>query len=81
MNLLEKDRTLFGLKVFNHNTKELGLILYTWINVYFVIGGDREEIVFATCVDPNGKKYNTELSNIEPVEDMDDEDLIKYGLK
>ncbi len=64
---IEKDRTLFGLKVYNHDTKELGLIIYTWVNVYAKMGGGKEEVMFATCVDSNGKKYNISLENIEPI--------------
>ena len=31
---MEKDYTMFGTKVFNKNTKEVGLLLYTWKNVF-----------------------------------------------
>ena len=33
-NLKDFDRTLFGTKIVNFNTQKLGLILYTWTNVY-----------------------------------------------
>ena len=33
-NLKDFDRTLFGTKIVNFNTEKLGLILYTWTNVY-----------------------------------------------
>lgn len=49
-NLKDFDRTLFGTKVLNLETKNLGIVLYTWTNVY--ADGD---IPFATCVDENGK--------------------------
>ena len=75
-NLKDFDRTLFGTKIVNFNTQKLGLILYTWTNVYA-----DAHIPFATCVDENGKKYNTALDNIQPIEDMEDDELIKYSLK
>ena len=63
-NLKDFDRTLFGTKVLNLETKKLGIVLYTWKNVY--ADGD---IPFATCVDENGKKYNVSMDNIQVVED------------
>ncbi len=59
-----KDNTLFGTKIINNKTKEIGLVIYTWTNV-FADG----EVPFATCVDSNGKRYNTPMDNITPVED------------
>ena len=63
-NLNDFDRTLFGTKVLNLETKKLGIVLYTWTNVYA-----DGEIPFATCVDENGKKYNVSMDNIQVVED------------
>ena len=63
-NLKDFDRTLFGTKVLNLETKKLGIVLYTWTNVY--ADGN---IPFATCVDENGKKYNVSMDNIQVVED------------
>lgn len=63
-NLKDFDRTLFGTKVLNLETKKLGIVLYTWTNVYA-----DGEIPFATCVDENGKKYNVSMDNIQVVED------------
>lgn len=64
-NLKDFDRTLFGTKVLNLETKKLGIVLYTWTNVY----ADRN-IPFATCVDENGKKYNVSMDNTQVVEDL-----------
>lgn len=63
-NLKDFDRTLFGTKVLNLETQKLGIVLYTWTNVYA-----DGEIPFATCVDENGKKYNVSMDNIQVVED------------
>jgi len=63
-NLKDFDRTLFGTKVLNLETKKLGIVLYTWTNVY--ADGN---IPFATCIDENGKKYNVSMDNIQVVED------------
>lgn len=63
-NLKDFDRTLFGTKVLNLETKKLGIVLYTWTNVY--ADGN---IPFATCVDENGKKYKASMDNIQVIED------------
>ena len=64
-NLKDLDRTLFGTKVLNWNTQKIGIVIYTWTNVYA-----DGEIPFATCVDENGKKYNVSMDNIQVVEDL-----------
>ena len=61
---IEKDRTMFGTKILNHETKEVALLIYTWTNK-FADG----EIPYATCVDMHGKKYNIELDLISPIDD------------
>ena len=61
---IEKDRTMFGTKILNHETKEVALLIYTWTNK-FADGN----ILYATCVDMNGKKYNIEMDAISPLED------------
>ena len=63
-NLKDFDRTLFGTKVLNLETQKLGIVLYTWTNVY--ADGN---IPFATCVNENGKKYNVSMDNIQVIED------------
>ena len=64
VNNMEKDYTMFGTKVLNLKTQEVGLILYTWVNKY--ADGD---VDFATCVDKNGKRYNIELDNLKEFEE------------
>lgn len=64
MELKNQDRTMFGTKILNHQTKEEGILVYTWTNTF--ADGDVE---FATCVDRNGKKYNTPMDNISPIEE------------
>ena len=61
---IEKDRTMFGTKILNQKTNEIGLLIYTWTNKF--TDGD---IPFATCVDKNGKKYNIEMDLILPIEE------------
>lgn len=61
---IEKDRTMFGTRILNLKTKEVGLLIYTWTNK-FADGN----ILYATCVDMNGKKYNIEMDAISPLED------------
>ena len=38
--MTEKDYTLFGTKILNLKTKEIGLVIYTWENE-FADGGNR----------------------------------------
>lgn len=64
MALKNQDRTMFGTKVYNNETKECGIVIYTWTNTF--ADGDVE---FATCIDSNGKKYNTALDKLTPVEE------------
>ena len=75
-NLKDLDRTLFGTKVLNLETKKLGIVLYTWTNVY--ADGN---IPFATCVDENGKKYNIAMDLITAIENLENEELEKLGIK
>jgi hypothetical protein len=63
--MTEKDHTMYGTKIYNCKTKEIGLLIYTWVNKF--ADGD---IDFVTCVDTQGRKYNTPLDNIIPLEDM-----------
>lgn len=69
-NLKDFDRTLFGTKVLNWNTQKIGIVIYTWTNVYA-----DGEIPFATCVDENGKKYNIEMDSITAVENLDNNEI------
>lgn len=64
MMLKNQNRLLFGTKVLNIKTNEVGLLLYTWDNTF--ADGD---IPYATCVDKNGKKYNMELDNLKIIEE------------
>lgn len=62
--MIEKDLTLYGTKILNLKTQEVGLLICTWKNKFV-----DAEIDFATCVDRQGKKYNIELNNIRGFED------------
>ena len=59
-----KDYTLYGTKILNLKTQEIGLLICIWKNRFA-----DSEIDFATCVDMQGKRYNTELDNIKGFED------------
>ena len=69
-NLKDLDRTLFGTKVLNWNTQKLGIVIYTWTNVYA-----DGEIPFATCVDENGKRYNVAMDSITAVENLENNEI------
>ena len=60
---MEKDYTMYGTKIFNKQTQEIGLLLYTWKNVY----ADKT-VDFATCVDKIGRRYNVAMDDITPLE-------------
>ena len=59
-----KDYTLYGTKILNLKTQEIGLLICLWKNKY----ADKT-VDFATCVDKTGKRYNIELDNIRGFED------------
>lgn len=70
MALKNRNDLLFGTKIYNNETKELGILIYTWDNTFSVNGGGTEDVPFATCVDKNGKRYNTAMDNIIPSEEL-----------
>lgn len=57
----------YGTIIYNTETKEVGLLIKTWVNKF--ADGD---VWFATCVDKNGKRYNIQLDNITSLEGIDD---------
>lgn len=61
--MIEKDYQLYGTKILNLKTQEIGLLICIWKNK-FADG----EVDFATCVDKQGKRYNIELDNIRGFE-------------
>ena len=61
---MQKDYQLYGTKILNLKTQEIGLLICIWKNK-FADG----EIDYATCVDKQGKRYNIELDNIRGFED------------
>lgn len=65
---MEKDFTMYGTKIYNYDKKSIGLLICTWNNTFSSSKGP-VNVPFATCVDKNGKKYNTEMDNITPIED------------
>lgn len=68
MKLKNQSRIAYGTKILNHKTNEIGLLIYTWDNTF--ADGD---VPFATCVDKNGKRYNIEMDNISPIENLEQE--------
>ena len=62
--MIEKDYHLYGTKILNLKTQEIGLLICTWKNKF-----SDAEIDFATCVDRKGRKYNIELDSIRGFED------------
>lgn len=62
--MLNKDYRLYGTKILNQKTKEVGLLICIWKNKFA-----DAEVDYATCVDRQGKRYNIELDNIEVLDD------------
>ena len=65
--MTEKDYLLYGTKVLNLKTQEIGLLICLWENKF-----TDKTVDFATCVDKNGKRYNIKLDEILPLEKTDD---------
>ncbi len=65
--MAEKDYALYGTKILNLKTGEIGLLINTWKNKFA-----DAEIDYATCVDKLGKRYNIKLDEILPLEEADD---------
>lgn len=63
-DMVEKDYHLYGTKILNLKTQEIGLLICTWKNKFA-----DAEVDFATCVNRQGKRYNIELDNIRGFED------------
>ena len=64
--MTEKDYQLYGPKILNLKTKEVGLLICIWKNKFA-----DAEVDYATCVDRQGKRYNIELDNIEVLDDFE----------
>ena len=62
--MIEKDYKLYGTKILNLETQEIGLLICLWENKY----ADKT-VDFATCVDKLGRRYSIELDNIEALDD------------
>ena len=62
--MTEKDYQLYGIKILNLKTQEIGLLICIWKNKFA-----DAEINFATCVNGQGKRYNLALDNIKGYED------------
>ena len=62
--MIEKDYKLYGAKILNLKTQEIGLLICLW-EIKFA---DRT-VDFAICVDKTGKRYSIELDNIRGFED------------
>ena len=62
--MTEKDYHLYGTKVLNLKTQEIGLLICIWGNK----SADKT-VDYATCVDKLGRRYSIELDNIEVLDD------------
>lgn len=64
--MTEKDYQLYGTKILNLKTKQVGLLICIWKNKFA-----DAEVDYATCVNKQGKCYNIELDNIEVLDDFE----------
>lgn len=71
----EINKILFGTKVYNTIYDRVEIVLYTYKNE------NRIHKDYALCLDANQKKHRIGMDYIKPFEDMEEEELIKYGLK
>lgn len=68
--MIDKDFTLYGTKILNLKTNEIGLLICIWKNK-FADG----VIDYVTCVNKQGKRYDIELDNIKVLEDDIEEQI------
>lgn len=76
---IASDKFLYGTKVYDYSKKAIAIILKTWVNTFSSENGP-VYVKFATCVDYNGKNYNTEFENLVPYDEFDDEELKELGI-
>ena len=57
--------TAFGTKILNCKDNSIGLLIKTWLNEYA-----DAKIWMARCVDTNGKRYDIQLDEIIPIEEI-----------
>ena len=57
--------TAFGTKILNRKDNSVGLLIKTWLNEYA-----DAKIWMARCVDTNGKRYDIQLDEIIPIEEV-----------
>ena len=57
--------TAFGTKILNRKDNSIGLLIKTWLNEYA-----DAKIWMARCVDTNGKRYDIQLDEIIPIEEV-----------
>ena len=62
--MTDKDYTLYGTKILNLKTQEIGLLICLWKNKF-----SDGVVDYATCDNKQGKRYNIELDNIRGFED------------
>ncbi len=75
--MIEKDYVLYGTKVLNLKTQEIGLLICIWKNKFA-----DAEINYATCVDKQGKAIKDYNNSIEsPVEIQKKIEQIKNRIK
>ena len=64
--MTEKDYQLYGTKILNLKTKQVGLLICIWKNKFADV-----EVDYATCVNKQGKRYKIELDDIEVLDDFE----------
>lgn len=73
------DKFLYGIKVYDYSKKTIAIILKTWFNTFSSESGP-VYVKMATCVDYNGKNYNTDFENLVPYDELDNEELEELGI-
>ena len=78
--LKDEENLSYGTKVFDFNKKAVALIIKTWDNTFWENDGKKIDIRFATCVDIEGKRYNTEFKNLTPLENLSIGRQVELGI-
>lgn len=76
----EDEYSLYGTMIYNYQKQSIGILIKTWDNAFWSEEG-LKYYPFATCVDREGKRYNASIDDITPLDELDEKELKKLGLK
>ena len=66
----------YGTKVYDYKKKSIGVLIATY-NLGYV---DAPDATGAKVVDTNGRLYSTNLDNLSPIKEMEDDEIEKLNI-